>query len=373
MATLAEILNPEVITEVISRVKTPQTRLQDFYGLGPGQANAFQVGGSHFAYDVFNNQRTLAKGKGFGTGPATAAPIPVGTVSGKFWRSHEQIPLTYDRIFRNRPLGSGFGGEVDVRGTQYIGGQEEKMVSRFKNTREMVIAKCLVDGAIGVLINGSDYELVAETTGDFDIDFQVPTANQGNIGSIFSQDWDTNAATVAANDQLMALNAQSASDSGFPISEAWVNSTTWGKVQKVTQFQTLGGSANTVFSTLERTGLFGADGIGDSGFTAVLRAVPWLTWHVHDDVLSLAGTEAPLIPDDHALFTPSPDSKWLDMGEGSELILERLDATEYEGFGMNGWATPAINPASLSLTMLDIFMPNPKIPNAWYSVTNLTG
>ena len=60
MVTIQQLLNNVAIAREISRVRTPQSRLQDFYGLGPAGANTIDHGGKQFGWDIFDHNRDVA-------------------------------------------------------------------------------------------------------------------------------------------------------------------------------------------------------------------------------------------------------------------------------------------------------------------------
>jgi Phage major capsid protein E len=363
MATLEELLSPVTITEVISRIKTPKTRLQNFYGLGPGGTNSTPIGGDKFAFDIFDSTRKTAKGRAKGAGPATARRDPIGSVTGYFYRSHEQVPLMLHKIWGNRPLG-GMVGEVDPAGSRYISAQERNLVQRFKNTREQMIALMFTAGSFDILVNGDDWTIVATGSGSMTIDFQHPAGNRGSVGGIFAQNWGTNPTTALPLNELMALNKASAAASGFPISQAWCNSTTMTKVLNTDQVAALAGTSNSPFSEFSRE--------AENGFVVQLKGIPWLTWHVYDDVLDLNGTETILIPDNDIILTPDPSSDWLEGLEGSEPARRTSESEVFVATGMSGWTSPEKDPPAEVLKMVDNFMVAPYVPKAWYYVDNAT-
>jgi hypothetical protein len=71
-----------VITKVISRIAVPGNTLQRFLGFEEGGRNVEDSPGDgirSYSYDIFDNVRSIARGRAPGTGPGTVALNPVGT------------------------------------------------------------------------------------------------------------------------------------------------------------------------------------------------------------------------------------------------------------------------------------------------------
>lgn len=364
--TLEQLLNHITIIKAISRIKTPMSRFQDFYGLGIGGRNVQQVGGKNFSWDIFDKNRDIATGRPSGTGPATVSPQPVGNVTARAYRAHEKIPLLHERIFRNRPVGGALG-TVDTRGVQYITSQERHLAQRFKNNREFMVSRMFRGSGFQVKIDG-DNQIPVDSGGHFTVDFKVPAANIGTVNSTFAGNW-TDATNAVPHDELLKLNGYSEELSGYPIKHAWINSATWGNILKLNQVRDLAGTSNMPFARYERVTDTSEEGIQDTGFTAQLRGIPWITWHIYDAGLKVDGVYTKFIPNGRAIFTPEPSSAWLEMYEGSELIKRNVMDSGSEVFGFAAWTTDVIDPAAIDLKALDICLPALYLPNAIFYAT----
>src|SRR5262245_15835129 len=117
------ILAPSVITKIISRIAVPGNTLQKFWGFESGGRNVEQTvadGLRSYAYDIFDNTRAIAKGRGPGTGPATSARNPIGINPVTIARSYEkQTDLTYEMLSNIRQIGEN-AGVLDKRGLAYL-------------------------------------------------------------------------------------------------------------------------------------------------------------------------------------------------------------------------------------------------------------
>src|SRR3954471_12305691 len=105
MATLQEVLSPSVVNRVISRIKVPQSRLQNFFGMQLGGPNNNPIGRRIFSWDIFDKTRSIAPMRAPGTGPGTVVKQSVGRVTGTFPRAHAEVRLDYEVLHNLRSLG----------------------------------------------------------------------------------------------------------------------------------------------------------------------------------------------------------------------------------------------------------------------------
>lgn len=367
IVTLDNLLSSPVITKVISQIKTPLSRFQDFYGMGIGGRFTNPVGGRTFGWDIFDNVRDIATGRPFGTGPANVAPRRVDHVPASPYRAHEQVALLEDRLYRTRPLGGGVA-EIDVRGSRYVNEQAAKLAQRFKNNREFMVSR-MFRGRFGLKFLGEDWvpvdSAIAPTGAHIEIDYRVPALNKGNVNGIFAANWENAAALI--HEDLLQLNAYSEEITGWPVTNAWITGTLWNKILANTEVKALAGTSNTPFASYERVNTDRTD------FQAQLRGIPWITWHIYDGGLNVNGTFTKFIENNAAIFTPEPSSDWCEMLEGSEIVKENVMDGGSERYGFTAWTTDAIDPASKQLKALDICLPALYVPRAIFYATVATG
>ena len=96
---------------------------------------------------------------------------------------------------------------------------------------------------------------------------------------------------------------------------------------------------------------------GDAAFqSAVLRSVPWVTFHVLDYGLQVwNGTSevfTKLIADTHAAFLPEPSPRWVQYLAGTELVTEGPGGPRHERFGFHAWSYPVHDPSGFVLSAL---------------------
>jgi hypothetical protein len=254
-------------------------------------------------------------------------------------------------------------GEVDVRGQKYVTQQIEALVQRFRNAREFMISR-MFRGSFSLKFNGDDWVPV-DSGGQMSVDFQVPATHKNNVNGIFPANWENAAALI--HEDLLQLNAFSEEEYGFPVTQAWIGSALWNKIISNTEIKGLAGSSNQPFAVYDRVESDATD------FRAILRGVPWITWHIYDGGLNVGGTYTKFIPPNNAIFTPDPSSSWVEMLEGSEFVKENVMDGGSEKVGFSTWTTHAIDPASIELKALDICLPALYVPKAIYYATVSTG
>lgn len=354
--TLEQLTATPVITEEISRIKTPQSRLSRWLGLNVGGPRSNDMGGRYFSYDVFNKTRNVAPFRAPGSPPSLITPNPVGNVAGVFPRIHGKMRLTFERIWNNRPIGGGYT-QVDQGGQNYIRQQTDYFAQLFMNTREFMVARAL-RGSFTVLKNGDDWVPV-DSGGNLTIDFKIPAGNKSKLnliagGDIIDVSWSDIAAPIFQH--LNKINAAYEQLHGFPLRHVWCSSVIWGYVLKNTEIKDLGGTSNTPFAQYERVEQDANE------FVAVLRGIPWIQWHIYDGGLNLNGTFYKLLDDTHALFLPEPSSDWIEMLNGSEPVVERLGAPVINPMGFYLYSNNVAEPASVEITGIDNCIPSLKIP-----------
>lgn len=371
-ATLQEILSPSVVNRVISRIKVPQSRLQNFFGMQLGGPNNNPVGRRIFAWDILDKTRKIAKIRAPGSGPATTQPQGVGRVTGTFPRVHEEIRLDYEKLNNLRALGRP-AGEIDQMGLNYITRQEEVLAQEFANFREFMVSRML-KGSFDVLQDGDDWVPVDAGSGTFSVDYQVPSGNKNQLnmtgaGNIIDGRWDNAGTSIFTH--LLKINQAMEQLTGRPLRHIWTDSNTWQYVLSNTQVHDIGGTANTVFAQYDSVEEKGPDGLPSNEFVGVIKAVPWLKWHIYDAGLDIQGVGGTTTykrffdsTNGEVSFLPDPGSDWVEMCVGSELVVDAYGAPPIERFGFYAWTFTNIKPASIELIAVDNSIPALYVPKA---------
>jgi hypothetical protein len=201
------------------------------------------------------------------------------------------------------------------------------------------------------------------TGGETSISYRVPAGNSGQLnmlgaGNILAADWASAGVDIPAH--LHEINAAMIQLTGLGLAHVVLTGIGWQYLLNNTKVQAQGGSANVVFESIQRA--------SSGEFTAVLRAVPWITFHVLDYGLNVyeSGTETfdKLIPDDRAVFLPEPSPRWAQYLEGSEIVTEGPGGPKAERFGFYPFAYPTHDPSGWNLCAVFNGVPALYTPSA---------
>lgn len=383
--SLHQFWQTPVITRVVSRVKTPLRLLSQFYKLRPGDPATQTSPSRHVGWDVFNAQRSPAKGRPPGSGPATVNRKPVGHISAQTFRTFEKIPILDEEIYRLRPLG-GQIGSIDTRGQGYVAKQAAWLKSRAEITREFMVSR-MFRGGFGVNLDGEDWILVERDSADatFTVDYQLPNSHKDQLAvggaagneNIITDPWNDPSADLVT--QFNNLDKASERESGYPARHVWINGTTAAYLINNTALQAVGGTAFRTFESLTAREMRSEEGRPDTGYDVVFRGLPLHTFHVYNGVLTVgfpgslsesdtisASNNSLFIPDGKAIITPSPDPDWIGGIEAAEVVRENVLDQGKVVTGFHSWTTPIIDPPGRELKMLDNFLPVMYVPRAVY-------
>ncbi len=386
VATLNDLLQPQVILDVVSRMKTGQGRLGKHFGFHYTQ---FDEGGGvlsgpnttesptrYGSYRIFDSTRTVAKGRAPGTGPATWQPQPIGEVNYTCARFHEKVRLDYERL-ANLSKVMGPNSTVDAGGQKYLEEQTKYIVKRFNNAVEMMSAG-VVRGKWYLKPVGEDFIPYLTDPGGIRIviDLQLPAGNLGQLdmlgtGAIINLSWANPAAKIISL-HLPAIIDAYVRLTGMAPSDVWVSPQVWAYVQTNTEVINAGGSANTAFEVFGYTNT-GKDNDGDQ--YAVLRGFPQLKWHITSEVLVAdggtdptytggTGTLTPVIPANCATFMPPVDDEWVDMIHCGEFISDNPGQPAVKRPSFYFWNEYITQPTAVELIGLLNAVPRLKIPKA---------
>jgi len=341
-----QILAPKTILHAISQMGLPGTTLQRLFGWGFGGANVERQSGRNFSYDIFDNTRRVATGRVPGQASSRQEPQKVGNVNGTFPRAAETISLLDEDLLNRRAFGGG-ADQLDLGGESYITRQEAYLAQRFANLVEFQTAAMLR----GSYTYHDDGDVLHHgfTGGSLTVDFQIPAGNKTQLdmlgaGNILDADWALAATDIPLH--LQNINAALLELTGMGLAHVVLTSVGWRYVLNNTKVQAMGGSVNTPFESMKRT--------SSGEFEAVLRALPWITFHIVDYGLQVWNGSAEvftkLIANDRAAFFPQPAPRWVRYLEGSEIVTEGPGGQRSEQFGFYPFAWPTHDPSGWELS-----------------------
>lgn len=391
--TLSELLMPQVILELVSRIREGQGALGRWLGFQPNRYDAKNVtlsgpatvrGPTRYPnFRIFDRTRVVAKATAPGTGPVTVAQNPMGNVQIECARWHMKIPLNYEFLSNLTPM-IGPNSVIDEGGQSYIDQMIRFMGEQNNNMVEMSAAGMMRDSLYFIQSGQSWLPSFTAPTGTqvgFQVNFQIPAGNksQGNMlgtGDIITISWANPSAPIVKN--CLAIAAAFTQLTNFPLTDVWVNSTTWYSVITNTEVRNVGGTVQSPFAEYDRDPERGMDGEEMSGhYTAKLRAIPWLTWHIDDDVVALntdvdpsyatapsGATLGKLIPDGKTIFCTKASPRWTKLYLGGEYVVENPGQPGILRQGHYFWKEYVTQPSGVDLISLLNEVPLLYVPKA---------
>ncbi len=360
---VADILAAKRIMGVVSRVKPGLTAISKILGFNIGGGNRAQYGGRRFFYDTFNRSRRVATGSLPGQSSNLIAPQKVGEVMGTFPRSAMTIELLDEDIYNQRRIG-GPTAELDAMGLEYITRQELFLGEQFANMIEFQTAAMLRGAYYYQSVNGTLFHSFTSASAAQTIDFQVPSGNKNQLNMLGGGNIITASMLLPSTDVVTIffnINQAMQQLSGFSLGHVICKSQFWNALINNDYVVSQAGSAATPLQSIDKD--------EDGNFTAVLRSMPWLTFHILEHGLEIDSTYTytQLIEDDHFICLPSaPASEYCQYLEGSEIVTEGpgVQAPRGEQFGFYPFAYPMFDPSRWNLSGVFNGVPSLKVPSA---------
>jgi len=357
MAVLPRLLHPSIVNERISQLIVINTTLQNAFGMNAGGANVRSTPSRRGSYDVFDDTRDVPTAVLPGGHAQTVERFPVGHIPFVIPRHAEKLPIPMEEVNQLRALGGPVDG-VDSLGEQYILDQERNQKQKITNLREFQIA-AMLRGSYTYTASGTSF-VHDFSGGSVTINYQVPAGNKSQLdmtggGDIIGTAWD-NAASPIVRD-CFAVNAAFNELVGLGLTEIWCSSTVWGYVITNTEVQNLAGSANDPVQSMSRD-------MGNQTFTAVLRGMPWVTWHITDNGLNVNGSFKKLIPDTAAVFLTEMDSRIVNYYEAPEPVVDPVSNAMTNQFGEFFYHKLIDDPVSYEFHSRFNGLPALKVPKA---------
>jgi hypothetical protein len=390
--SLHELLQPQVILRVISRIRPTQNRLSRWLGFQPDRyvdetvqlsGPNIVTGSTRFAtWRLFDFARTVPIAKAPGTGPTSVAPNPTGDVRVACARFHMKIPLLMEELGNLSPI-MGPNSQIDQGGQDYVKRQTTHLARRFNNGVEL-LASAMMQDSLWFNIIGDRYwpqiaPVVAPAIG-FQVNFQIPSGNKNQLnmlgtGNIITQTWANVAAPIIQ--MLMGVDAAYAQLSGYSVTDAWLNGLLWYNLITNNDIRVTAGSANTPFAEFDRVPEKNIEG-GETGeYVCILRGLPTIKWHITNHVLVLgsdidpsystapaSATIVKMVPDNMVFFCTEPNSEWVQIYNGGEMVVENPGMPAVMRQGYYFWKEWTTQPSGIDLIGLLNCLPMLYVPKA---------
>lgn len=326
MAILPQILQPVVVNDRIKRIKVINDTFQRALGMQAGGSAVKKSPSRRGSYDIYNDTREVGGATMPGVEATTRARFPVGQVNFSVPRHAEKIPMPMEEINQYRPIG-GPANVLDELGETYILAQEQNQHQLVTNLREFQVV-AMLRGSYTWSKSGTAFNH-SFSGGEVTIDFQIPAGNKSQLdmlgaGDIIGTAWDNAAAPIVRD--IFQINQAFIELVGTGLTDIWVNSTVWGYIITNTEVQNLAGSAANPVASIVRNE-------ETQDFTATLVALPWVTFHINDNVLTVNGTNTRLIPDTAAIFTVRMDSFVAEFMEVPEPVVDPVSMKMSQAYG----------------------------------------
>lgn len=389
--SLHTLLTPQVILKAVSRIRKNQGRLGRWVGFQPKRFNPDTVslegpnsryGETRFAtFRLDDVTRVVGKARAPGTGPASSPPNPVGDVRVSCARFHEKVRLLGEFLGNLSPI-IGPNSQIDAGGQSYIARQTVHLAEKYNNTIELLTTGMFQDNLYFQLSGDNLLPVIGAPTAPalgVQIPFQIPAGNKNQLnllstGNIILVGWQNADAPLIKN--CLQIQAAMTQLSGYQPKHMWMNSLGWYNVLLNTEVRATAGTSNTPFAEYDRVPEMAVDGMPQPEFAAQLRGIPWLTWHIADDVIVTGGDVDPtwssssgtttikVVPDNTCIIAPDPSADWTEMYHGAEYISENAGQPMQLKKGYTFWKEWVTQPSCIELISLMNCIPLLYVPKA---------
>lgn len=389
--SLHELLTPQVILKAVSRIRKFQGRLGRWVGFQPNRYNPDNVslegpntryGDTRFAsFRLDDVTRVVGKGRAPGTGPASVPPNPVGEVRVSCARFHEKVRLLGEFLGNLTPI-IGPNSKIDTGGQNYIARQTTHLAEKYNNTIELLTVGMFQDNLYFQMSGDNLLPVIGAPSSPnigIQIPFQIPSGNKNQLnmlgtGNIINVGWQNTGAPLIKN--VAQIDAAMTQLSGYQPKHYWLNSLTWYNVLLNQEVRNTAGTSNTPFATYDRVKEKAMDGMEQAEFAAELRGIPYIQWHIANDVIvtgtdtdpswasSSGGSFTKVCPDNTVLITPEPSSDWTEMYQGAEYVSENAGQPMQLKRGYTFWKEWVTQPSCIELIALMNCIPLLYVPKA---------
>ena len=388
MATIQQMLRPNQLTRVISRIVGGSDALLDFVGMNPGGRNEVDLGhGRSGFYHVFDNTRRLAKGRAPGTAAGRSPAQGMTKVDFTYPRCHDSIGLNYEYLSNAGQIGNPTVRDPMI--IDQIRRQTGHLGTLARNWRVALVAGMLKDSLYFSTSGESWYFHYSSGSNRQRINWRMPAGNKGQLdmtlrngttsingGAIISAGWQTSTTNIPL--QIKTINKARQAQGTSPLRYILCGTNVWDYVINNDYVQAQAGSATSPFKEF-----MVESGLQSDGKTPKFQqrgsivACPGIEFIITDEGIEMGenGEDGyqPHIAVNHALFMGDPDFDGrMKLYKGGEPIAKRDGDTPQNMRGLNSWSVPRSNPTTEELFVLDNAFPINEDPysTAYAEVAN---
>jgi hypothetical protein len=360
MPALQTLLSPQVLTKVVSQKAAASDWILKLFQLGPGQKNEVYEGhGRYGAFNIYNNVRTVAKGRAPGTAAARSRPNPLGVTPFTYPRMHDSVSLPAE-VMHNLGLLSD-PAQRDAMGADMIRRQTETLAQKAANWRKAQMIGCLRD-SLYLKPDGDNQYITFTSSGAMQIPFRMPAGNKAQLnmlgaGAIIDASWAT--ATTNIPKHLLAINAAFQRLNGGHLCSVICGFQVFDWIRKNDHVQEEHGAVRTPYLRFERLEYETELGKTSKNVMVVeLTCAPGVLFYITDEGLDLGAegseTFTKIVGDNEAIFIGfEPGDDVIQCYQGSEPISEYDAGPKTQKIGMASWAVERSNPTATDLFVLD--------------------
>lgn len=362
------VLAPSFVTKMVSRILVPGNTIQRFLGFEEGGRNVEDSPGDgvrQYSYDIFDNVRSIAKGRVPGTGPATVSLNPVGVNTVTIARAYEKLnDLSYEMLSNIRQIGANAGVQ-DKRGMRYLENQARYLQQRQTNFREF-LSWAMLRGSCTITISGDDW-IYTLSGGTITLDWKIPSGNKSQLnmlggGNLISASWATAGTDIPGDlDNISAAFQQLV---GAPLKWIMTDSYVFNNVMNNTAVKAQAGTSNTAFEQYTMTEEKAPDGSSTGLRKANLKCRPWIDWYITDAGIDVNGTFTKYFSGGEMALGVDLGLGFAKMQQGSELVKESPWAPPVLQRGFHAWLREWDEAARVELQTINNLVPELTVPKA---------
>lgn len=371
MAALQTLLAPQVLTKVVSQKAAASSWLLDLFKIGPGQANEVTMGHGRFgAFNIYNNVRTVGKGRAPGTAAARSRANPMGTTPFTYPRMHDSVSLKAEELHNLGLITD--PAQRDAAGADMIKRQTHTLGQKGANWRLAMLMGLMRD-SLYLKSEGDNQYITFTSSGAMQIPFQMPAANKTTLnmlgaGAIIDASWATASTNIPKH--LLAINAAFQQLNGGHLAAVICGYAIFDYIRKNDHVQDEHGAVRSPYLRFERLAL--ENEIGKSTLNVMvveLTCAPGVVFYITDEGLDIGeeGSETftKIVNTNDAIFIGfEPGADVLQCYLGSEPIAEYDAGPKNVKTGMASWSVERSNPTATDLFILDNCLTVNHVPNS---------